>query len=108
MGSVAALAYSRKIVETLTTIVPYALGLVLLPFSSELAARRDTEGLARLLTSDMRLSMILPWRISVFTDNGATKIGLIRPTSVVTACGQAAKLFTEIEATLIRIIDDTR
>lgn len=64
--------------------------------------------MARLLTSDMRLSMILPWRISVFTDNGATKIGLLRPTSVMAACGLDAKLLAEIEATLIRIIDDTR
>jgi uncharacterized protein (DUF302 family) len=64
--------------------------------------------MAKLLASDMRLSMMLPWRISVYTDNGATKIGLVRPTSVVTACGQAAKLLAEIEATLIRIIDDTR
>lgn len=59
VGSVAALAYSRKIVETLTTIVPYALGLVLLPFSAEMAARQDAEGLAHLLTRALRGLVLL-------------------------------------------------
>ncbi len=34
---------------------------------------------ARVLAADMRLNMALPCRISVYTENGATKIGLIRP-----------------------------
>ncbi|HNS51465.1 MAG TPA: murein biosynthesis integral membrane protein MurJ [Anaerolineae bacterium] len=59
VGSVAALAYSRKIAETLTTIVPYALGLVLLPFSAEMAARQDAEGLALMLTRALRGLVLL-------------------------------------------------
>ncbi|MFC2029589.1 murein biosynthesis integral membrane protein MurJ [Chloroflexota bacterium] len=54
VGGVSALAYSRKIVETLAAILPYTLGLVLLPFSSEMAADQDYEGLAAMLTSAIR------------------------------------------------------
>lgn len=64
--------------------------------------------MAKLLASDMRLSAALPWRISVFTDGGATKIGLIRMGPMLaTSCGNAG-LPGEIETTLIRIIDETR
>jgi len=59
VGAVAALAYARKIVETLTTILPYTLGLVLLPFSAEMAARRDSAGLARTLTAAVRALTLL-------------------------------------------------
>ncbi|MBN1136366.1 MAG: oligosaccharide flippase family protein, partial [Anaerolineae bacterium] len=59
VGGVAALAYSRKIVETLTTILPYTLGLVLLPFSAEMAARHDSEGLARMLGGAVRSLVLL-------------------------------------------------
>lgn len=34
---------------------------------------------AKVLASDMRLNMALPCRISVFTENGNTKIGMIAP-----------------------------
>lgn len=59
VGGVAALAYARKIVETLTTILPYTLGLVLLPFSAEMAARQDLAGLARMLTAAVRALTLL-------------------------------------------------
>ncbi len=54
VGGVSAVAYARKIAETLTTILPYALGLVLLPFSAEMAARQDDEALATMLTRAVR------------------------------------------------------
>ncbi len=54
VGGVSALAYARKIGETLTTILPYTLGLVLLPFSAEMAAGQDGEGLARTLAAAVR------------------------------------------------------
>ena len=64
--------------------------------------------LEKLLAGDMRLSAALPWRISVFTDGGATKIGLIRMAPMLAKnCGNTG-LPGEIEATLIRIIDETR
>ena len=59
VGGVAALAYSRKIAETLTTILPYTLGLVLLPFSAEMAARHDSQGLARTLSGTLRSLILL-------------------------------------------------
>jgi murein biosynthesis integral membrane protein MurJ len=54
VGGVSALAFARKIAETLTTIVPYALALVLLPFSAEMAARQDNQALARTLSGSVR------------------------------------------------------
>ncbi|MGD2041739.1 MAG: murein biosynthesis integral membrane protein MurJ [Anaerolineae bacterium] len=54
VGGVSALAFARKIVETLTTILPYTLGLVLLPFSAEMAAGKDHRALARTLSQAVR------------------------------------------------------
>jgi putative peptidoglycan lipid II flippase len=54
VGGVSALAYARKIVETLAAILPYTLGLVLLPFSAEMAAGEDRQALARTLTGSVR------------------------------------------------------
>jgi murein biosynthesis integral membrane protein MurJ len=59
VGGVSALAYARKIVETLTTILPYTLGLVLLPFSAEMAASRDEEALAGTLLAALRGLILL-------------------------------------------------
>jgi murein biosynthesis integral membrane protein MurJ len=59
VGGVSALAYARKIVETLTTLLPYTLGLVLLPFSAEMAAGRDTAALARTLSGAVRALCLL-------------------------------------------------
>lgn len=40
---------------------------------------------AKVLTTDMRLNMALPCRISVFTENDVTKIGLIKPEEMLSA-----------------------
>ena len=48
---------------------------------------------ARVLATDMRLNMALPCRISVFTENGKTKIGLIKPAPMLaTLSGDATLL----------------
>ena len=65
----------------------------------------------KLLAIDMRLSTALPWRISVFTENGATRIGLIRPAPMLAALCQDAglsPLAREIDGRLIQIVDETR
>lgn len=65
----------------------------------------------KLLAIDMRLSTALPWRISVFTENGATRIGLIRPAPMFAALCQDAglsPLAREIDGRLIQIVDETR
>jgi uncharacterized protein (DUF302 family) len=43
---------------------------------------------AKILSADMRLNMALPCRISVFTQDGKTKIGLIRPAQVISSLSQ--------------------
>ena len=65
----------------------------------------------KLLSIDMRLSLTLPWRISVFTENGATKIGVSRPDTMLAMLGEnaeLARLAAEIEAKLVMIVDDAR
>lgn len=65
----------------------------------------------KLLAIDMRLSLSIPWRISVFTENGATKIGLIRPEawlSQLAMHADLARLAREIEEKLILIVDEAR
>jgi putative peptidoglycan lipid II flippase len=59
VGGVSALAYARKIAETLTTILPYALALVLLPFSAEMAARQDQSALVKTLAGALRALTLL-------------------------------------------------
>jgi hypothetical protein len=59
----------------------------------------------------MRLSTILPWRISVFTENGATRIGLIRPAPMLAALCENARLSQlarEADEKMIQIVDETR
>ena len=65
----------------------------------------------KMLALDMRLSLTLPWRISVFTRNGATWIGLLRPVALLAAFSQEAelvKLAQEVEEKLKQIVDETR
>ncbi len=65
----------------------------------------------KLLAIDMRLSAVLPWRISVYTENGNTKIALTRPLPVLAALSSdsgLARLGQELEGKLIQIVDETR
>jgi putative peptidoglycan lipid II flippase len=59
VGGVSALAYARKIVETLAAILPFTLGLVLLPYSSEMAAGQDQRELSRTLIGALRVLTLL-------------------------------------------------
>lgn len=66
---------------------------------------------AKVLSADMHLNMALPCRISVFTEKGRTKIGLIRPAYMLgqlsqdAALGQVAK---EVEEQTIRMVDEAK
>ena len=67
--------------------------------------------MANLLAIDVRLALTLPWQITVFTDNGATKIGIVRPESLLASPPEnpkLARLLAEIEEKLIQIVDETR
>lgn len=66
---------------------------------------------AKVLAADMRLNMALPCRISVFTENGATKIGLIRPREMLSALSHDPALLrvaAEVEDQTIRMVDAAR
>lgn len=43
---------------------------------------------AKVLATDMRLNMALPCRISVFTENNQTRIGLIKPEQMLSALSE--------------------
>ena len=64
---------------------------------------------ARVLANDMRLNMALPCRISVFTEGGKTRIGLIKPEQMLATLSQDATLLqvaTEVEEKTIRMVDE--
>ena len=66
---------------------------------------------AKVLSADMRLNMALPCRISVYTEQGQTKIGLIRPVPMLCALSQDAALVQvakEVEEKTIAMVDETR
>ncbi len=66
---------------------------------------------AKVLSVDMRLNMALPCRISVYTEQGKTKIGLIKPVGILSALSQDASLVEvaeEVEAKTIKMVDEAK
>ena len=66
---------------------------------------------AKVLSTDMRLNMALPCRISVFTEKGKTRIGLIKPVQMLSALSQDAALVAvakEVEEKTIQMVDDAK
>lgn len=66
---------------------------------------------AKVLSTDMRLNMALPCRISVFTDKGKTMIGLIKPVQMLAALSEDAALLQvahEVEATTIQMVNEAK
>jgi uncharacterized protein (DUF302 family) len=66
---------------------------------------------ARVLAADMRLNMALPCRVSVFTEKGKTKIGLIKPVQMLSALSQDPALVQvakEVEEKIIRMVDEAK
>jgi len=66
---------------------------------------------AKVLSTDMRLNMALPCRISVFMDKGETKIGLIKPVQMLSALSQEAALVEvakEVETKTIQMVDEAK
>ena len=66
---------------------------------------------SKVLATDMRLNMALPCRISVFTDEGRTKIGLIRPEEMLASLSEDETLrqvAREVEATTIQMVDEAK
>ena len=66
---------------------------------------------AKVLSTDMRLNMALPCRISVFTEDEKTKIGLIRPEEMLSALSEDETLkhtAREVEEKTIQMIDEAK
>lgn len=66
---------------------------------------------ARVMASDMQMNMALPCRISVYTEKGKTKIGMIKPTDMLAmlstdpALTQVAR---EVDEKTTLMIDEAR
>ncbi|MGB2832411.1 MAG: DUF302 domain-containing protein [Methylotenera sp.] len=66
---------------------------------------------AKVLATDMRLNMALPCRISVYTEQGHTKIGLIKPMQMLSALSQDAALLAvakEVEQKTMQMVDEAK
>lgn len=66
---------------------------------------------AKVLATDMRLNMALPCRISVFTEEGRTRIGLISPTRMLSALSDdptLAEVAAEVEARTRLMVDEAK
>ncbi len=66
---------------------------------------------AKILSVDMRLNMALPCRISVFTEKGVTKIGLIKPAQMLSALSNDPTLLeiaNEVEEKTIQMINNSK
>lgn len=64
---------------------------------------------AEVLATDMRLNMVLPCRISVYTEKGKTKIGLIKPAQMLSGLSQDAALAQvaqEVEQKTIQMVNE--
>jgi len=66
---------------------------------------------AKVLSTDMRLNMALPCRISVYTEKGKTMIGLIKPAQMLSALSQdptLAQVAKEVEEKTIQMVDEAK
>ncbi len=66
---------------------------------------------AKVLAADMRLNMALPCRISVYTEKGKTKIGLIKPAEMLSSLSQdpgLALIAADVEAKTMQMVDDAK
>ena len=66
---------------------------------------------AKVLAADMRLNMALPCRISVYTDQGKTYLGLIKPQPMLAALSNDAALqqvASEVEAKVIAMVNSAK
>src|SRR4030066_1650355 len=55
---------------------------------------------AKVLATDMPLNMALPCRISVYTENNKTRIGMVKPAQILSSLSQdaaLAKIANEVE-----------
>jgi uncharacterized protein (DUF302 family) len=66
---------------------------------------------AKVMGNDMRLNMALPCRISVYTSDGKTQIGMIRPEPMLAMLAQdpgLKQVAQEVEAKTRQMVDEAR
>lgn len=66
---------------------------------------------SRVMAADMRLNMALPCRISVYTDDGKIRIGMIKPRAILASLSQDPALATvaqEVEQQTMQMIDEAK
>ena len=66
---------------------------------------------AKVLAIDMNLNMALPCRISVFTEKGETKLGLIKPAAMLSSLSADPALVdiaNEVEQKTMLMIDNSK
>ncbi|MFP5505886.1 MAG: DUF302 domain-containing protein [Gammaproteobacteria bacterium] len=66
---------------------------------------------AKVLSTDMRLNMALPCRVSVFTDGGKTRIGLIKPVPMLATLSEdpvLKQVASEVEDKIILMVDEAK
>jgi uncharacterized protein (DUF302 family) len=71
----------------------------------------NPEQAAKVLSTDMRLNMALPCRISVFTEKGTTKIGLITPGQMLSALSKDPDLnqiAKDVEEKTIQMVEEAK
>lgn len=64
---------------------------------------------AKVLASDRRLNMALPCRISVYTEHGGTRIGMLKPVPMLGALSAdpaLAAVAEEVERATMQMIDE--
>ena len=63
------------------------------------------------LDADMDMNFALPCRVSVYSEHGKTKIGMIRPTALLKALSDSpslARVAEEVEEAIIKMIDEAK
>jgi uncharacterized protein (DUF302 family) len=66
---------------------------------------------SKVMAVDLRLNMALPCRISVYTEKGKTKIGMIEPAKMLAMLSSDATLASiakEVEASIIKMMDEAK
>jgi uncharacterized protein (DUF302 family) len=66
---------------------------------------------AKVMGIDMRLNMALPCRISVYTEKGKTKLGLIKPADMLAGLSQDPALLQiakDVEASTVLMVNAAR
>lgn len=66
---------------------------------------------AKVLASDMRLNMALPCRISVYTEKGQTRIGMIKPEAMLSQLSEEESIkqvASEVEQKTILMCDEAK